>query len=259
MPGTYDPKRTLAETRRTPDKPYAFPEKITPKALTRDRAVGGLLAYDVTNSAAAGANSDPRPVSEPIASQRFAGQRNWRWMPKRNWRRASARPVPTGVDAVPRKPRTATLPLRLRPVLRVPLRKAEFLAQLAYRGIAKSSLDRTTMAMADVVSAAVTFLLIGCVLLVVSIVSAPRCCVDVHRSSTTTSRVDTTCHALMSVLLSAPACCSVRALDAAGRAPRNALVHAAGQLAARLHDRRRRGAGDRDRRAARPTAPEALT
>jgi Dolichyl-phosphate-mannose-protein mannosyltransferase len=48
LPGTYDPKRDLDETRRTPDKPDPFPISVPLRSLERDRAQFAYCGYDVT-------------------------------------------------------------------------------------------------------------------------------------------------------------------------------------------------------------------
>lgn len=55
-PGEYDPKRTLAESRRTPETPDLFPEKLLPNALKYDSSVGGYLSYGITNLLRQGPN-----------------------------------------------------------------------------------------------------------------------------------------------------------------------------------------------------------
>ena len=47
--GVIDPKRTMAESRRTPKGPDVMPERPAPNSLKRDRATGGYLAYTVNN------------------------------------------------------------------------------------------------------------------------------------------------------------------------------------------------------------------
>ena len=46
-PGEWDPKRTIAESRRTPETPDLFPERPRPNALKHDTAVGGYLSYSI--------------------------------------------------------------------------------------------------------------------------------------------------------------------------------------------------------------------
>ncbi len=55
-PGEWDPKRTLAESRRTPETPDLFPERPKPNALKRDTAIGGYLSYSVANLLRPGVN-----------------------------------------------------------------------------------------------------------------------------------------------------------------------------------------------------------
>jgi len=55
-PGEWDPKRTLAESRRTPETPDLFPERPRPNALKRDSLVGGYLSYSVANLLRPGPN-----------------------------------------------------------------------------------------------------------------------------------------------------------------------------------------------------------
>ncbi len=55
-PGIFDPKRTLAESRRTPETPDLFPEKPRPNALKRDLSTGGYLGYSVANLLKVGKN-----------------------------------------------------------------------------------------------------------------------------------------------------------------------------------------------------------
>ncbi len=71
MPGTYDPKRTLEETRRTPDKPYAFPDPVTPKSLTRDRSQAAYHGWDIANLLQAGTNRISIELLPPISSRSF--------------------------------------------------------------------------------------------------------------------------------------------------------------------------------------------
>ena len=55
-PGEWDPKRTLAESRRTPDTPDLFPERPIPNALKRDSSIGGYLSYSIGNLLRPGVN-----------------------------------------------------------------------------------------------------------------------------------------------------------------------------------------------------------
>ena len=55
-PGEWDPKRTLAESRRTPETPDLFPERPLPNALKHDTAIGGYLSYSVANLLRPGVN-----------------------------------------------------------------------------------------------------------------------------------------------------------------------------------------------------------
>ena len=55
-PGEWDPKRTLAESRRTPETPDLFPERPKPNALKHDTAIGGYLSYSVANLLRPGTN-----------------------------------------------------------------------------------------------------------------------------------------------------------------------------------------------------------
>ena len=55
-PGEWDPKRTLAESRRTPETPDLFPERPRPNALKHDTAIGGYLSYSVANLLRPGTN-----------------------------------------------------------------------------------------------------------------------------------------------------------------------------------------------------------
>ncbi len=55
--GVYDPKRTLAQSRRTPDKPELYPERPRPNALKRDRSNGGYLSYSIANLLHRGTNT----------------------------------------------------------------------------------------------------------------------------------------------------------------------------------------------------------
>jgi len=55
-PGEWDPKRTLAESRRTPETPDLFPERPKPNALKHDTLVGGYLSYGITNLLRPGIN-----------------------------------------------------------------------------------------------------------------------------------------------------------------------------------------------------------
>ena len=48
-PGVWDPKRTLAESRRTPETPDLFPERPKPNSLKHDTLIGGYLSYEVAN------------------------------------------------------------------------------------------------------------------------------------------------------------------------------------------------------------------
>ena len=56
-PGEWDPKRTIAESRRTPETPDLFPERPRPNALKHDTAVGGYLSYSIANLLRPGVNS----------------------------------------------------------------------------------------------------------------------------------------------------------------------------------------------------------
>ena len=47
--GEIDPKRTLAESRRTPQTPDLFPERPIPNALKHDSATGGYLSYSIAS------------------------------------------------------------------------------------------------------------------------------------------------------------------------------------------------------------------
>ena len=76
LPGEYDPRRTMAETRRTSTRPYAFPEPKTPKSLTRSQGVSGFVAYNVTNLLQAGTNTIEVLLLEPIALESMS------WAPK---------------------------------------------------------------------------------------------------------------------------------------------------------------------------------
>ncbi len=55
-PGEWDPKRTLAESRRTPETPDLFPERPIPNALKHDLSTGGYLSYSVANLLRRGVN-----------------------------------------------------------------------------------------------------------------------------------------------------------------------------------------------------------
>ncbi|WP_372894407.1 glycosyltransferase family 39 protein [Stieleria sp.] len=55
-PGVFEPRRTLAESRRTPETPDLFPETPRPNALKHDLAVGGYLSYSVANLLHQGTN-----------------------------------------------------------------------------------------------------------------------------------------------------------------------------------------------------------
>ncbi|QEG23030.1 ArnT family glycosyltransferase [Mariniblastus fucicola] len=55
-PGEWDPKRTLAESRRTPETPDLFPERPRPNALKHDTSVGGYLSYSIANLLQPGMN-----------------------------------------------------------------------------------------------------------------------------------------------------------------------------------------------------------
>lgn len=48
-PGVWDPKRTLAESRRTPETPDLFPESLRPNSLKHDLSSGGYLSYSIAN------------------------------------------------------------------------------------------------------------------------------------------------------------------------------------------------------------------
>lgn len=55
-PGEWDPKRTLAESRRTPETPDLFPERPIPNALKHDTSTGGYLSYSIANLLRPGIN-----------------------------------------------------------------------------------------------------------------------------------------------------------------------------------------------------------
>ncbi len=55
-PGVFDPKRTLAESRRTPETPDLFPDLPRPNALKHDLATGGYLGYSIGNLLRQGSN-----------------------------------------------------------------------------------------------------------------------------------------------------------------------------------------------------------
>ncbi len=55
-PGVWDPKRTLAEARRTPKTPDLFPERRQPNSLKHDTAEGGYLSYSIANLLRPGSN-----------------------------------------------------------------------------------------------------------------------------------------------------------------------------------------------------------
>ena len=55
-PGVWDPKRTLAESRRTPETPDLFPERPQPNSLKRNSLQGGYLSYSVGNLLKPGRN-----------------------------------------------------------------------------------------------------------------------------------------------------------------------------------------------------------
>lgn len=61
--GEFDPTRTLAESRRTPEKPDLPAENPIPTSLKRDRAIGGYFAYSVGKLLKVGDNKiEIRPV-----------------------------------------------------------------------------------------------------------------------------------------------------------------------------------------------------
>ena len=61
--GEFDPTRTLAESRRTPEKPDLPAENPIPTSLKRDRAMGGYFAYSVGKLLKVGDNKiEIRPV-----------------------------------------------------------------------------------------------------------------------------------------------------------------------------------------------------
>ena len=68
MPGTYDPRQSLAQSRRTPDKPDGTADHVTPKALSRDRIEGGFLAYNVTRLLRSGENKIAIRMCEPTSA-----------------------------------------------------------------------------------------------------------------------------------------------------------------------------------------------
>ena len=47
LPGTYDPKIPIEETRRPPDIPERFAEAVPPKSLARDRTQPAYYAYSI--------------------------------------------------------------------------------------------------------------------------------------------------------------------------------------------------------------------
>ncbi len=54
--GVLEPKRTLAESRRTPKTPDLFPERPIPNSLKHEQSVGGFLSYSVANLVHPGRN-----------------------------------------------------------------------------------------------------------------------------------------------------------------------------------------------------------
>ena len=70
--GEFDPTRTLAESRRTPEKPDLPAEKPIPNSLKRDRASGGFLAYSIGGLLKQG---DNRIEIRSVASE---NDMNWR-------------------------------------------------------------------------------------------------------------------------------------------------------------------------------------
>ncbi len=69
--GEFDPTRTLAESRRTPEKPDLPAENPIPNALKRDRAIGGYFAYSVGKLLRVG---DNKIEIRPVETDEF----NWR-------------------------------------------------------------------------------------------------------------------------------------------------------------------------------------
>ncbi|WP_169977131.1 glycosyltransferase family 39 protein [Tautonia rosea] len=65
LPGTYDPKTPIEETRRTPEKPDRFPEPVPPKSLTRDRSELAYYAYTIGPLLKAGSNRIEIRLAEP--------------------------------------------------------------------------------------------------------------------------------------------------------------------------------------------------
>lgn len=56
-PGEIEPKRTLAESRRTPRTPELFPERLLPNSLKHDLSIGGYLSYSVASLLEVGKNT----------------------------------------------------------------------------------------------------------------------------------------------------------------------------------------------------------
>ena len=54
--GVFEPKRTLAESRRTPVTPEMYPERPRPNSLKRDLSSGGYLSYSVASLLRPGVN-----------------------------------------------------------------------------------------------------------------------------------------------------------------------------------------------------------
>ena len=74
LPGTYDPKRSMPETRRAPTHGPAHPEKRTPVTLANPSQEGGYCAYDVTALLHAGPNRIAIRLAPPSSAD---GQMNW--------------------------------------------------------------------------------------------------------------------------------------------------------------------------------------
>lgn len=68
--GEFDPTRTLAESRRTPEKQDLPAENPIPNSLKRDRALGGYFAYSVGNLLKIG---DNKIEVRPVGAERY----NW--------------------------------------------------------------------------------------------------------------------------------------------------------------------------------------
>ncbi len=65
LPGTYEPRRDLNRTRRTPDKPDPVTERVPLRSLERDRATQAYYGYDVTALLKPGTNTFELRVAEP--------------------------------------------------------------------------------------------------------------------------------------------------------------------------------------------------